>query len=105
MIFGASAAVAQQDQTQPNAPNSTSSLRLPQNPQLFGNAMPSVVKATAIVNGDVITQTDVDQRLALLAIANGNQIPADHQLERIPHFELVELGERDLPCGLHGLAS
>ena len=27
--------------------------------------MPSVIKATAIVNGDVITQTDVDQRLAL----------------------------------------
>ncbi len=39
--------------------------------------MPSVIKATAIVNGDVITQTDVDQRLQLLAIANGGQIPAD----------------------------
>ena len=44
---------------------------------MFGTAIPSVIKATAIVNGDVITQTDVDQRLALLAIANGNQIPAD----------------------------
>jgi peptidyl-prolyl cis-trans isomerase SurA len=44
--------------------------------------MPSVVKATAIVNGDVITQTDVDQRLALLAIANGNQIPTD-EAERL----------------------
>ena len=39
------------------------SLKLPQNPQVFGNAMPSVIKATAIVNGDVITQTDIDQRL------------------------------------------
>ena len=39
--------------------------------------MPSVIKATAIVNGDVITGTDVDQRLALLAIENGNDIPAD----------------------------
>jgi peptidyl-prolyl cis-trans isomerase SurA len=39
--------------------------------------MPSVVKATAIVNGYVITQTDVQQRLALLAIANGGQIPAE----------------------------
>jgi len=39
--------------------------------------MPPESKATAIVNGDVITQTDVDQRLALLAIANGNEIPAD----------------------------
>ncbi|HEY6047432.1 MAG TPA: peptidylprolyl isomerase [Sphingomicrobium sp.] len=56
---------------------STQSLKLPENPQIFGNAIPSVIKATAIVNGDVITQTDVDQRLALMAIANGGQIPAD----------------------------
>jgi peptidyl-prolyl cis-trans isomerase SurA len=56
--------------------NSSQSLRLPQNPQVFGQAMPSVVKATAIVNGDVITQTDVDQRLAFMAIANGGEIPA-----------------------------
>ena len=66
----------QQQQQQPPV-NSTQSLKLPQNPQVFGNAMPSVVKATALVNGDVITQTDVQQRLALLAIANGGQIPAD----------------------------
>ncbi len=39
--------------------------------------MPSVVKATAIVNGEVITQTDVDQRLALLVIANEGKLPAD----------------------------
>jgi peptidyl-prolyl cis-trans isomerase SurA len=52
-------------------------LRLPANPQVFGTAIPSVVKATAIVNGDVITQTDVDQRVALLAIANGGKIPQD----------------------------
>ncbi len=78
-LLGASAAVAQQASTPPEQPavNSTQSLRLPQNPQLFGSTMPSVVKATAIVNGDVITQTDIDQRLALLAIANGNQIPAE----------------------------
>ena len=57
--------------------NSTATLNLPQNPQLFGTTMPSVVKATALVNGEVITQTDIDQRLALLAIANGGQIPAN----------------------------
>jgi peptidyl-prolyl cis-trans isomerase SurA len=56
---------------------STQSLHLPENPEVFGNAMPSVIKATAIVNGDVITQTDVDQRLAFLAIANNQPIPAD----------------------------
>ena len=52
-----------------------SALRLPDNPQVFGQAMPSVVKATAIVNGEIITQTDIDQRLALLAIANERQDP------------------------------
>jgi len=79
----ASGAMAQ-DSAQPNTDaqpqaNSTQSLKLPQNPEVFGTAMPSVVKATAIVNGDVITQTDVNQRLQLLAIANGGQIPADER--------------------------
>ena len=68
------AAFAQQAET---PVNTSQSLRLPANPQLFGQAIPSVIKATAIVNGDVITQSDVDQRLALLAIANNGEIPAD----------------------------
>jgi peptidyl-prolyl cis-trans isomerase SurA len=93
----ASSAVAQQDAAQPQAPpNSTSGLRLPQNLQVFGNVIPSVVKATAIVNGDVITQTDVDQRLALLAIANGNQqIPAD-ELDRLRQQVLRNLIDESL---------
>jgi peptidyl-prolyl cis-trans isomerase SurA len=73
----AGAAAAQNASSQEAAPSSTSILRLPQNPQLFGTALPSVVKATAIINGEVITQTDVEQRLALLAIANDGQLPAD----------------------------
>ena len=74
----ASAAPAQQADDRPSPPiNSTEALHLPQNPEVFGSAMPSVIKATAIVNGDVITGTDVDQRVALLAIANGSGIPAD----------------------------
>ena len=81
MAFGLGAATAALAQTaqQPaqQQPNSVSALRLPQNPQLFGASLPSVVKATAIVNGEVITQTDVDQRLALLAIANEGEIPAE----------------------------
>jgi peptidyl-prolyl cis-trans isomerase SurA len=79
LIAAATGAAAQQADDQDTNPpvNSTESLRLPANPQIFGNAMPPIVKATAIVNGDVITGTDVDQRLALLAISNGGQIPAD----------------------------
>ena len=71
-----------QDKPKPTEPNSTQSLRLPEHPVIFGTEMPSVVKATAIVNGDVITQTDVNQRLALLAIANGGQIPTE-ELDRL----------------------
>ncbi len=78
LVAVASVAAAQQAADQRSGQvNTTKALNLPQNPEVFGTAMPSVIKATAIVNGDVITQTDVDQRLALLAIANGNQIPAD----------------------------
>ncbi|MFL6720703.1 MAG: peptidylprolyl isomerase [Sphingomonas sp.] len=99
--MAASGAVAQ-DAGQTEAPpaaqtgvNSTQSLKLPQNPQVFGNAMPSVVKATAIVNGDVITQTDVDQRLALLAIANGGQI-APEEVERLREQVLRNLIDETL---------
>jgi peptidyl-prolyl cis-trans isomerase SurA len=72
-------AIAQQqaNQAPPSRPSTTQALRLPENPQVFGAPMPSVIKATAIVNGDVITQTDVDQRVALLAIANGGKIPPE----------------------------
>jgi peptidyl-prolyl cis-trans isomerase SurA len=76
-------AAAAQDTADPSGtPNSASALRLPENPQIFGSEMPSVVKATAIVNGEVITQTDVAQRLMLLAIADGGQLPAD-QVEQL----------------------
>ena len=57
--------------------------------------MPSVIKATAIVNGDVITQTDVDQRLALLAIANGNRIAAD-EVDRLRQQVLRNLIDETL---------
>jgi peptidyl-prolyl cis-trans isomerase SurA len=76
----ATSAVAQQTSSPPAQPepvNSSKSLKLPENAEVFGTTMPSVIKATAIVNGEVITQTDVDQRLALLQIAQGTPIPAE----------------------------
>jgi len=96
-LLAGSGAVAQDSgqADNPSAANSTESLKLPENPQLFGKAMPSVVKATAIVNGDVITQTDVQQRLALLAIANGGQIPPD-QLQPLSEQVLRNLIDETL---------
>lgn len=83
LLVGTSA-VAQQaaESTAAQTPSSTSGLRLPEAIEVFGRAIPSVVKATAIVNGDVITQTDIDERLALLAIANGGQLPND-EIDRL----------------------
>lgn len=57
----------------------TSALNLPENFQTFGKVEPNLRKATAIVNGEVITGTDVDHRLALVLIANGGQIPAEER--------------------------
>lgn len=41
---------------------------------VMGTFDPNIRKATAIVNGDIITDTDVDHRLALVLIANGGKI-------------------------------
>src|SRR3954449_5401906 len=98
-IAAGTAALAQTAQTppaaQPAEPSSTSALRLPENPQVFGSTMPSVVKATAIVNGAVITQTDIDQRLALLAIANGGKIPPE-EVDRLRQQVLRNLIDETL---------
>jgi peptidyl-prolyl cis-trans isomerase SurA len=92
----ATAALAQSDSAQPDtsAPGNRP-LNLPENPQLFGTTLPSVIKATAIVNGEVITQSDIDQRLALLAIANGGKIPAD-QMEALRQQVLRNLIDETL---------
>ncbi len=88
--------MAQQAADQQSPPvNSSQSLNLPENPQLFGTTMPSVIKATAIVNGDVITQTDVDQRLQFLSIANGQPIPAE-QVEALRQQVLRNLIDETL---------
>ncbi len=67
-----------QDDTAP----STGALNLPANPTIFGKTDPHVRRATAIVNGEIITGTDVDQRLALIVSANGNKV-APEEMERL----------------------
>jgi len=51
-------------------------LDIPENLQIFGKLDPNVRKPTAIVNDTVITGTDVDQRLGLIAIANNTSVAA-----------------------------
>jgi len=54
-------------------------ISIPDDVQMFGPNNPNVRKATAVVNGDVITGTDVDQRLALILAANDNQVSAEEK--------------------------
>ena len=70
--LGASTALAQD----------ASGLDLPSDLTIFGKSDPSIYKATAIVNGDIITDTDIDQRLALVITANGGTVP-DQERERL----------------------
>lgn len=49
---------------------------------VLGTIDPNVRKATAIVNGDIITDTDVEQRLNLVLLANSGRI-GDEERQRL----------------------
>jgi len=83
----------QQQQQQPG--QSADALHLPQQMEVFGQAIPSVIKATALVNGEVITQTDIDQRVAFLSIANNQPVPAD-QIDEVRQQVLRNLIDETL---------
>lgn len=57
-------------------------LAIPQNVTLLGDDNPNVRTATAIVNGQVITGTDVDQRAALVLAASQGEITGE-DLQRL----------------------
>jgi peptidyl-prolyl cis-trans isomerase SurA len=57
-------------------------LGIPADISLLGEANPNVRTATAIVNGHVITGTDIDQRVALVLSASNNQL-SEEELARL----------------------
>jgi peptidyl-prolyl cis-trans isomerase SurA len=59
--------------------DSQGTIIIPENVVLFGKNNPNVRRATALVNGDIITGTDVDQRLALILAANDNAVSAEEK--------------------------
>lgn len=52
-------------------------LDIPDGQQLFGKNDPNLRRATAQVNGEIITGTDIDHRLALIVAANDNKLPPE----------------------------
>jgi peptidyl-prolyl cis-trans isomerase SurA len=81
----ATTAIAQQtpDEVQPvQVASPQTGLNIPDDVKLFANDDQTVRKPTAIINGEIITRTDVEQRLALIVTANGGNVPAE-EMERL----------------------
>lgn len=57
-------------------------LDLPGDIKFLSRPDPRVRKATAVVNGQILTDTDVEHRLALILAANGEQVP-DAEKEKL----------------------
>ena len=57
-------------------------LGLPEAPTMLAKPDPNVRKATAVVNGYVITGTDLDQRVALIVSANQAELSAE-EMQRV----------------------
>ncbi|MDB5692558.1 MAG: peptidylprolyl isomerase, partial [Alphaproteobacteria bacterium] len=74
---------------------SAANLQLPSNPVFLGDTDTSIRKATAIVNGSVITATDVDQRLALIVMANGGRVQPE-EMQRLRDQVLRNLVDETL---------
>lgn len=72
-----------------------SSLNIPENATLLGKSDPNMRRATAMVNGAVITGTDVDQRTALLVAASEGNI-SDEELQRVREQVLRNLIDETL---------
>ncbi|MEO9633638.1 MAG: peptidylprolyl isomerase [Parasphingorhabdus sp.] len=78
-IAGASPSVSQ---TVSDSSVPQTGLNIPTELTIFGKNDPNVRRATAIVNGDIITGTDVGHRLALIVAANGGEV-SDEEKQRL----------------------
>src|SRR3546814_14105714 len=78
-------------QTVPDSEVPTTSLNIPGNVQLYGDATPNVYRPSATVNGEIITATDIAQRMALIRIANNNDELPPQEVERLR--QRVEIGK------------
>lgn len=74
-----SAAALAQTVPDEEVPSSADALKLPTDLTIFGKSDPTVHKATAIVNGTIITDTDIDQRFALVLVANGGRVEEEER--------------------------
>ncbi|HEY0027902.1 MAG TPA: SurA N-terminal domain-containing protein, partial [Allosphingosinicella sp.] len=93
--LAAAAAFAQSTEA-PAGAQGQGGLSIPTNPQFFGNRDPNVRTATAIVNGTVITATDVDHRMGMVLLANPGQQVEPEELQRLRAQVLRNLVDESL---------
>lgn len=65
-----------------SASEATAGIDVPQNVTMLGQNDPNLRRATAMVNGQVVTGTDIDQRVALILAANDSP-PSAEELVRL----------------------
>jgi peptidyl-prolyl cis-trans isomerase SurA len=76
-----SAAHGQQAESPPAA--AADALNLPADVTMLGETNPNMRRATARVNGTIITGTDVDHRVALILVANEQAAISDEEKQRL----------------------
>ena len=69
-------------QGQEEGASSADTFNIPDDIEILGANNPNIRRATAIVNGTIITGTDVDQRVALILAAN-EAAPSEDELKRL----------------------
>lgn len=77
VLISATALTPLNAQSTPGSEGNDANLIAPDGQQLFGKNDPNVRRATAQVNGEIITGTDMDHRLALIVAANENKLPPE----------------------------
>lgn len=77
VLISATALTPLNAQSTPDSEGNDANLIAADGQQLFGKNDPNVRRATAQVNGEIITGTDMDHRLALIVAANENKLPPE----------------------------
>jgi len=77
-LVGSAAAQTVSDTSVPDT-----ALNIPGNVQLYGDAPANVYRPSATVNGEIITTTDIEQRLALVRLANRNMDVSAEEEKRL----------------------
>lgn len=83
MILAGTCAVAAYGQQGEEEPSSAETFSIPDNITILGNNDLGERRATAIVNGTIITSSDVEQRVALVLAANDARQVPEEELKRL----------------------